>query len=77
MRQMLAAMDVGLLNADLDPAVHPRPHAVALASLDDPGRAVDVQADPLAIKVQEDQANMGFSKMLPSEAMTPLPRYSG
>jgi hypothetical protein len=72
MGQMLAAMNVGLLDADLDPAFHPRPHAVALAGLDDPGRAVDVQADPLAVKVQEDQADVGVLQDVAKRGHDPI-----
>jgi hypothetical protein len=57
---VLAAVDVGLLDPDLDPALHPRPGAVAVAArLDDPGRPVDVEPDPLLIEVEEDHADVG------------------
>jgi hypothetical protein len=35
---------------DLDPTLHPRPLAVVTGGLDDPGGAVDVQADALLIE---------------------------
>jgi hypothetical protein len=59
MRQVLAAVDVGFLDADLDPAFHPWPHPVGLAGLGDAGGAVDVQPDPLLVEVQEDHADVG------------------
>jgi hypothetical protein len=37
--QVLAAVGVGLLHTDLDPAFHPRPLAVVSGGLDEAGRA--------------------------------------
>ena len=59
MRQVLAAVDVGLLDVDLDPAFHPGPHPIGLAGLGDAGGAVDMQADPFLVEVQEDHADVG------------------
>jgi hypothetical protein len=56
---MLAAMDIGLLDVDLDPAFHPRTLLVALVGLDDAGGAVDMQADPFLVEVEKDHADVG------------------
>jgi hypothetical protein len=70
---VLAAVDVGLLDADLDPALHPGPGAVAVAArLEDAGGAVDVQADPLAVEVEEDHADVGVLEDVAERGRDPV-----
>jgi hypothetical protein len=76
---VLAAVDVGLLDPDLDPALDLRPLPVARTGLDDPGGAVDVQADPLAVEVQEDHADVGVLQQVAErghDAVAPVRRVA-